>query len=315
MGTLALSVGCAPARDVGGGHAEVHGVVRDRATGRAIAGARVIGADGALAETDGEGRFHLYVRSDRADVRVSAAGHSPERLEIAAGLDANVDLTPLEVDEGWVMHDEHVVSFVEERWVLDAAHALDAGATWADADGETARTHALELAHVGVIEGDVRATDCVACHAGAAPTARTSAHGLLGDGTARGTCLACHDAAGTEGDATRACVRCHGEPLSGRGPASRLAHDGDRPGATDPTRPRLHAPRFEGALPTGAMARGTAYDYVATARGGAGTATFEVGTGPPAPIAWTASTARAALRSREAHDPDWASALEGAPTR
>ena len=66
--TLALVAGCTTEQ-----RAEVTGVVRDRATGRVIAGARVVGADGSLAETDVDGRFRLYVSGAQADVRVSAA--------------------------------------------------------------------------------------------------------------------------------------------------------------------------------------------------------------------------------------------------
>ena len=90
MGTLALVAGCSTAQ-----RAEVSGVVRDRATGRVIAGARVVGADGSLTETDADGRFRLYVRGPQADVRISATGHSSEHLEIA-GLDTNVELAPIE---------------------------------------------------------------------------------------------------------------------------------------------------------------------------------------------------------------------------
>lgn len=281
MGTLALSVGCAPARDVGGPHAEVSGVVRDRATGRAIAGARVRGADGALAETDGEGRFHLYVRTERADVRVSAAGHSEGRVEIAAGFDAHVDLDP--IDEGWAVEDDHVVSFAFERWVLDASLASDAGLA-SEASGaretreEEEASAPLVVAHAGIEGFDRGVADCVACHVDASASTRSSAHGLLGDGTSRGTCLACHDAEGTGGEAMRACPRCHGSDT-----------------------PRLvRSLGGELAVTTrAAWDEGLVYDYA--------------GTGPPPPLDERASSARRAVdRARSVHDPEAARARSAA---
>lgn len=282
MGTLALSVGCAPARDVGGPHAEVSGVVRDRATGRAIAGARIVGADGALAETDGEGRFHLYVRTERADVRVSAAGHSSERVEISAGLDANVDLDP--IDEGWTVRDDTVVSIAFERWVLDAALAGDAG-TASDAVATHEEASAIVVAHESVEGFDVTSTDCVTCHVDESASSRASAHGLLGDGTSRGTCLACHDAEGTAGEAQRACPRCHG----------------------------VDAPRLERALATDfAFVTSTAWN---------GSLVYDhVGTGPPSVFEGTSSSGRGSphVRARDrsggAHDPDAIRALLDART-
>jgi hypothetical protein len=184
MGTLALVAGCSTAQ-----RAEVSGVVRDRATGRVIAGARVIGADGSLAETDANGRFHLFVSGAHADVRVSAWGHSSEHLEIA-GLDARVELAPIET---WIVDPEsaHVITFVEETWVSDAG-VRDASAVSID-------PHASG-------DGD----HCAQCHADEARAIRgdgstISAHDALGGG-----CLACHDTSASR-DATRACGRCHGD--------------------------------------------------------------------------------------------------------
>ena len=71
VGTIALLTGCGTSRRV-----EVSGLVRDRETGRAIAGALVVSADGSATRTDAEGRFVLTVtRNDRRTLRASAAAH------------------------------------------------------------------------------------------------------------------------------------------------------------------------------------------------------------------------------------------------
>jgi hypothetical protein len=186
MGTLALVAGCSTAQ-----RAEVRGTVRDRATGRVIAGARVVGADGSLAETDADGRFRLYVIGSHADVRVSASGHSSEHLAIE-GLDTVVALAP--IDPSWGAFDDesaHVVSFLEETWSVDGG-ALDASsahacpsAPFAQADSSTcAGCHASEAAAIRGTDGD-----------------RVGAHDALGNG-----CLSCH-----AGEARASCERCHGD--------------------------------------------------------------------------------------------------------
>lgn len=193
LGTLALVAGCSTAQ-----RAEVSGVVRDRATGRVIAGARVVGADGSLAETDSEGRFRLYVYGALADVRVSAAGHSSEHVAIE-GLDARVELAPLDAIWG---EDEsaHVVTFVEETWVLDAGVAGDASSMHAcprASDGACASCHGEEAR---TVEGAFAWSASVASAGSIAP------HAQLGDGSTASTCLACHAGA----DAGASCARCHG---------------------------------------------------------------------------------------------------------
>ena len=189
MGTLALVAGCSTGRSYIGQRAEVSGVVRDRATGRAIAGARVVGADGSLAETDAEGRFRLYVRGAQADVRISAAGHSPEHVELE-GLEANVELAPIE--ELWGEGPSaHVVDFVEQAWALggDAGVSVDASilhACPAPADASCATCHERQTA---AVQGAIL------------PTASVAPHDGLGGG-----CLACHGG----GPASSSCERCHG---------------------------------------------------------------------------------------------------------
>ena len=209
MGTLALVAGCSTAQ-----RGEVSGVVRDRATGRVIAGARVVGADGSLAETDADGRFHLYVRGPQADVRVSATGHSSEHLEIA-GLDTNVELAPidtwptLELAEG---QSAHVVAFASGTWILDGgAH---------DASMARCTETSLAQAHSSIAcancHTETTRTRCDGCHTEEARVLRGASsaviapHDRIGDGSVDGGCLACHGERASIGDASRSCARCHG---------------------------------------------------------------------------------------------------------
>lgn len=205
MGTLALVAGCSTAHQT-----EVSGVVRDRATGRVIPGARVVGADGSLAETDADGRFHLYVDGALVDVRISAAGHASEHVEIA-GLEASVELAP--IDESWGALDTHahVVDFVEETWAFDASVGDASVAMQGCTETSLAGAHAA-LACTSC-HGDATPTRaCTVCHAdearaieGAVPRAEIAPHAGLGGG-----CLACHGESASHGDATSACARCHG---------------------------------------------------------------------------------------------------------
>lgn len=89
VSTLALVAGCGST-----GRVEVSGVVRDGRTGRALAGARVTGADGVATRTDDEGRFTLaVVRGLRTQLRVSAEGHLDSVQAFSAG---DFDLQPPE---------------------------------------------------------------------------------------------------------------------------------------------------------------------------------------------------------------------------
>jgi hypothetical protein len=192
----------------------VSGIVRDRATGRAIAGARVVGEDGSLAETDAQGRFRLYVRGAHADVRVSASGHSSEHLEIE-GLDARVELAPLDT---WIVdtHETSVVTFLEETWVIDAsAH-----------DASMIGPHAA------------MASSCEDCHDAEARAVRgdgatIAAHDRLGDGRPGAGCIACHGTAGA--DASTSCSRCHGRDASRVTTALTTARDYARRSTLDPS--------------------------------------------------------------------------------
>lgn len=208
LGTLALIAGCSTTHRI-----ELNGVVRDRATGRAIPGARVVGADGTLTRTDAHGRFTLYVRpGSSADVRVSADGHASERVELD-GAEASVELAATGLaDDSFVIPsrmstEAHVLSWADEGWLVLDGGVLD-GAS--DADSEPP-------SHVLFWAGDPgdgalgAGAACVGCHqdpllgdiVGAA-----GPHGGLAD-----SCLACH--AAPAADASVSCARCHG----GSGPA------------------------------------------------------------------------------------------------
>lgn len=208
MGTLALAIGCSTAQ-----RAEVSGIVRDRVTGRVIAGARVVGANGSLAETDADGRFHLYVCGPQADVRISAAGHSSEHAEIE-GLEAIVALAP--IDDTWGASDDaHVVGFVEERWLLDGGMLGDAMASSACTETSLMQAHSAIACSSCHTSSEAR-TSCTTCHGLEAMTIR----GTLSDSVAPhdalgGGCLACHgEIAG--GNASASCARCHGDQASTR---------------------------------------------------------------------------------------------------
>ncbi len=268
MGTLALVAGCSTAQ-----RAEVSGVVRDRATGRVIAGARVVGTDGSLAETDADGRFHLYVHGALADVNVSARGHSPEHVAIE-GLEAVVALTP--VEEMWIDESAHVVGFVEETWLIDGGVG----------DGSTTSACAqtsLAQAHSAIVGCDALTTSsCATCHGEEARAVASGdaigAHEGLGGG-----CLACHGEP-SGGDASASCARCHGATAS-----TRTAELG----------------RFF-AMATSAVAQGTTFETTSTFD--VSTDTISAGAvrsadpGTPVEIAtWARALARD--RSRGAHDP------------
>lgn len=71
VSTLALVAGCGATDRV-----EVTGTVTDLRTGRALAGARVTGANGVATHTNDEGHFTIaVVRGVRTQLRVSADGH------------------------------------------------------------------------------------------------------------------------------------------------------------------------------------------------------------------------------------------------
>ena len=209
MGTLALAIGCTTAQ-----RAEVSGIVRDRATGRVIAGARVVGADGSLAETDADGRFHLYVRGHAADVRISAAGHAAEHAEIE-GLEAVVALAPIEED--WTSDDPHVVTF--GGWLLDGG-MLDGSMTSACPETSLSQAHsAIECASCHASED--ASSSCATCHGAEAAMIRgttidmVAPHSVAPHDGLGGGCLACHGEV-ARGDASASCARCHGDTATTR---------------------------------------------------------------------------------------------------
>lgn len=285
MGTLALVAGCTSGRASMAQHTEVSGVVRDRATGRVIAGARVVGADGSLAETDAEGRFRLYVRGAQADVRISAAGHSPEHVEIE-GLETSIALVP--IDDLFATSDEtHVVSFVEEASYVEETWSLDAGVlgdatTIASpcAEASLAQAHS-EIACSSCHASANASASCATCHAVEATTIRGSftaagdvaPHDVAPHDGLGGGCLACHGEI-AHGDAASACVRCHGSEASTR---------------------RAEVGRFFALATSSAIdleAHGTAFRFGATRDVGVSEATIAT---------WARALARD--RSGGAHDP------------
>ena len=144
VSAAALLAGCGSS-----GRAEVSGTVRDALTGRVIAGARLVSADGVATRTDESGHFTLLVpRGVRRSIRASAPGHEDRALDVrgsmldAGELDvalaptalldarsatelAQLDRAPLFAPVGG--ETDAVVRWVEETWVTSARRALDAG--------------------------------------------------------------------------------------------------------------------------------------------------------------------------------------------
>jgi hypothetical protein len=301
LGTLALVAGCSTAQ-----RAELHGVVRDRSTGRAIPGARVVGADGSLAQTDADGRFRLFVRhGDAADLRISAEGHSPEHVEIA-GLEASVELSPIDaywpidpsrpsdpsqpIRPSWLdTESSHaVLAFTDGGWGEAATSATPCGeSALASAHVSTSGAHlactSCHDAPAGTVEIRVSPDTCESCHeaearviGGAlAPSGGIAPHAGLGGG-----CLACHgEHLASGGDPSRACARCHGAR------APEIAHA---------VRTRWEGSTFD----TWATTRGSPPPVHDTIRS----------TGPSFDL--VDATPRAHDRSRGAHDPRWLFATE-----
>jgi hypothetical protein len=255
LGTLALIAGCSTTH-----RTEVSGVVRDRATGRVIPGARVLGSDGALARTDAQGRFRLFVRpGSAADIRVSADGHAPEHVEVD-GREASVELAATTFDgDSFVIQsptslgpgaDLAVLGFAHELWGADGG--ADGGADDAMFEPES---------HVSTWTGDpsdgalAAGATCAGCHEDA--VSQSDAHAGLAD-----SCVACHaDRLGAS--ARSACGRCHGDEASGLGEA--LASEVE-----------LRAERASAALER-AVAEAARARRVATSCGGVATRFTQVG--------------------------------------
>jgi len=129
VGTVALLAGCGSQARV-----EVSGTVRDGETGRVIANALVVGADGTSTRTDAEGRFSLFVRGDqRRSIRASAFLHE----------DGVAYFDPREDDSdgamAFALAPLHGPALIEEddpdaviRWLREA---------WLDDDRETVHTN------------------------------------------------------------------------------------------------------------------------------------------------------------------------------
>lgn len=213
IGTIALIAGCGSSTRV-----EVSGVVRDRATGRAIAGARVVAADGSATTTDARGRFTLSVARDRVgSVRASADAHA-DVTELVDASAANARELALDLELARVRDEtearaagepdpDAVLRFLEEGWVDDA---LRWARTVETRTPELARAHddaeevlrvraAIALLGATVPEhGEVThahaSLECDACHAELGPDARALRAGMEAD-LDGATCAPCHGAA------------------------------------------------------------------------------------------------------------------------
>lgn len=215
ISTIALIAGCGS-----DGRVEVSGVVRDRATGRAIAGARVVATDGSATRTDAAGRFTLSMtRGRRAGLRASALDHADvtETVDVGDGAATRLDLGLPSVEDERAETgalDEHdpdsVLRFVEESWVDDAVRWTRAHET-SIAAGDDDAGERRELLRV-------RAAITLLGGTASVPRGRSSAHAAL-------TCGGCHGDGrrteralrdGTESDLdTRACAGCHAGALLG----------------------------------------------------------------------------------------------------
>ncbi len=207
ISTIALIAGCGSEARV-----EVSGVVRDRATGRTIAGARVVSTDGSTTRTDADGRFTLSLsRARRSDLRASARDHADltESLEVHGEHTREIELGLERMELAGIDDDarevDAVLRFLEESWVDDAmrwTRAHDAGrATDArlepDAHEEALRVRAA-IALLGGSAGAPRppagpheGLACDGCHAGSPSADRALRAGVESDLDAS-TCTACH---------------------------------------------------------------------------------------------------------------------------
>lgn len=190
ISTIALIAGCGAS-----GRVEVSGVVRDRSTGRAIEGARVVATDGSATRTDARGRFTLSVRGEAGVLRASARDHADgsERIDVLVHDDIELGLEPVVGDATYADPDA-VVRYLEESWVDDAMR-WSRGDTH---DADIAREHdgvdslairaAIALFERGGDDGDHAGLECGDCHDGAAGRAL---HTLESDVDTH-TCSACH---------------------------------------------------------------------------------------------------------------------------
>lgn len=245
VSTLALVAGCGATDRV-----EVTGTVTDLRTGRALAGARVTGANGVATHTNDEGHFTIaVVRGVRTQLRVSADGH----LDAVQGLAMDDEQTESPTFENLAFQLQPteesdldpsanaVVRWSTAPWLRRRfGHAESADA--AQLDGGTPSLHICPYP-IGHASEDAVDSDavypwlgdgavCVTCHqqsqaglpqadviAGSlADTSVAAPHAYLAD-----ACLACHQEtepiqeplAASHGehrrDASGSRVRCHGE--------------------------------------------------------------------------------------------------------
>src|SRR5688572_13267035 len=161
IGTIALLAGCGSS-----GRVEVSGVVRDRATGRVIAGARVVATDGSATRTDASGRFTLSVaRGGPSVVRASAHDHVDVTGTIVEGEELDLDL--VEATSASDDDPDAIVHWLGEDWVDDAlrwSRLHDSLARDADVDDALAIRAAIAL--LGGSDGAHAGLECSDCHTG-----------------------------------------------------------------------------------------------------------------------------------------------------
>lgn len=247
VSSLALVTGCGTAERV-----EVHGVVLDGRTGRAVSGARVSGA-GAATRTDADGRFRLYLpRNGAPEVRVSAVDHLDlvERLPAAESESVALELTmtPELVDADTADETGPIGPDAVIGWAID-----DAGT----ADGVLASTRSCRSCQTVFAQPD----GCDGCHAGPGAPDPFAIHSddevQLGGGVLTGLgrsapCASCHREVGEAatpqlefvmGAARPADPPIRAEDWAARVPSAR-SHDGIRIGPTD----AVHAGLADGCL-------------------------------------------------------------------
>lgn len=229
VGTIAVLAGCSA---TGRGQVEVTGTVRDQRTGRAIANALVVAADGTSTRTDGEGRFVLSMREgETRSIRASAALHADavEQLDVRTLDHAALDFSLAPIDGDTIAaldgrarveddHPETVLRWVRETW-LDS---IDERESWQDDAWRSTEPGAFddaESTRVAVAHAGDEAADCGACHAAEAALVALDLGIEPAHATLAGGCLACHGARAADGVRMRVadesdlepdrCTACH----------------------------------------------------------------------------------------------------------
>lgn len=191
VSTLALVAGCGSTDRV-----EVTGTVTDLRTGRALAHARVTGANGVATHTNDEGHFTItVVRGVRTQLRVSADGH----LDAVQGL--AMDAPQTDVPLAFQLQPNEEVSEV------DSDPSANAVVRWATAPWLRRRFGHAESFDAGRLDGGVQDSGLSRVHVCPYPTSHASpdthenaidsdaVYPWLGDGA---VCVSCHQHRATD---------------------------------------------------------------------------------------------------------------------